>query len=237
MANDRRRPHPVGPQVRVVARLFSFWGFAALTMAITRLDGGGVADNLFLDAQTLTDLPWYAGAISDLNLVVWAISAAVAAVGGWVAFQTNRPSAGRFLVASCFVSLWLLLDDMFLLHTDALPDSLGVPLAVAAFTVIVPVLAWVAAFRDEVRRTRWLILACAMFAFLIALITGLYWSVAVGATVVDDGATALGACAWGIYIALTTRDIMRSTIRTALESHPETVATETEAAPELVSAN
>ncbi|NNC78805.1 MAG: hypothetical protein HKN94_01515 [Acidimicrobiales bacterium] len=203
-------------QFRVLARVVSVGGFVALTMAIARLDEGGVADDLFLDPETLAELPWYAGVISDFNLVVWAVSAVVACFAGWVAFKTDRPSAGRFLAVGCVVSTWLLFNDRFLIDTDVLPSVFGFPLALSVVMAMVPVVVWMLGFRHEIRRTRWILLACAFLALCVATIAGLQLSVEGGANVVDDSATFLAACAWGLYLVLTTRDIVRSTLRSAM---------------------
>lgn len=207
-------------------RLVIVVGPAVLLVAIARLRGGSAADPS-VAGTPFQDTPWYEGSVADVNLVTWGVSAAIAYFGGWIAFQTERPTAGRFLTAAGAVSSWLLVDHMLRIHAGLLPD-VGVPTMTSALLALMPVLAWIALFTGEIRRTRWMLLGFATVAHQIAIVFGAYWSIAEEETIVFEELTLLAAGAWALYLTLTTRDIARSTVRAALERQPADPAHESD---------
>lgn len=201
-------------QFAFVWPLFALWGLATLALAGPGSSGDGSALHLFEDPQTIGGLPWYAGLASELRFVLWSASSVLGIFGGWVARHTGRPSAARFLTAGGLVSLLLLVDDMLLFHARALPSLFG-GAAIASLVILIPVLAWLRTYRHEVRRTRWMILASAIVLFVPFEIAAASDGVLPEP---ERGATLLVAILWTAWFGLTTRDIVASTIRSAMGS-------------------
>jgi hypothetical protein len=99
---------------------------------------------------------------------------------------------------------------------------LGVGKPAALAVVMSPAAVWLVVWRDEVFRTRWLMLVgfCAGSAVSLGVDRFLHPTGAT-ALLVEDGAKFLGVVAWAIYFAVTTIDITRSTINAAMaNTHP-----------------
>lgn len=85
------------------------------------------------------DGPPYYGVVSNLGILLWGSSGAVA----WFSGVLMRKSHGRsaltdFLIASAYLTTLLVTDDLFLLHEEILPKYLHVPqnLVLASYVLL-----------------------------------------------------------------------------------------------------
>ncbi len=201
--------------------LLAMWAAGGSVLAFVGAQRSVALEQLFLDPAYLAGEPWYTGVLSDLGVLGWASATVTALWGGWVASQTGRPTAARFLRAAALVSAILLADDLFQLHADLL-RFLGLPKGIRQLVIVLPAVVWLVRYAADIARTRWVILVGALIGFGASLLVdGL---AAPGSTVglfVEDSAKLLGVLAWTQYMVLTSLDIMRSTIRDAsLTSRP-----------------
>lgn len=220
MAQERRRQRALRDQLPSVAPLLGGWLIAAVGLAAVAAQSAVPLETLFLDATFLTGEPWYTGVLSDLAVFGWT-TATVSAVGGaWVASQTDRPSAARFLRGAALVSAVLLADDLFQLHADFL-RILGIPKIARQVLIVAPAVFWLARYLGEILRTRWVVLLGALSGFATSVVVD---TLAPGdsriALFIEDSAKLLGVLAWAQYLVLTSRDIARSTIREAKRGGP-----------------
>jgi len=107
-------------------------GLPTLLMAVVLLQPFYEPKWMFLDSLTAAELSGdcchsYYGAVSNLGIILWIATASAMLMGGFVllATKTHQPLAMFGLIGGAF-SLWLGLDDMFLLHELVLP-TLGLP--------------------------------------------------------------------------------------------------------------
>ena len=216
--SERRAPYSLRRQAGLVTPLIAVWTVAAATIAVAGLQTSVPRSALFLDQGSLADLPWYAGILSNVGYIAWTVAACAALGGGWVARQTDRPSAARFLLAGGSVTLLLLLDDMFRFHTGVLSKLVGIPKRLALMAIVAPAIVWLAVFAAEIIRTRWLVLASALAMLFSSIVFDQLLPAGETSLLIEDGAKFLGVLAWMVYFVLTTKDIVRSTIREALNS-------------------
>lgn len=173
---------------------------------------------LFLDPTHLTGAPWYTGAVSNLGILVWACGAAFAISGAWVARRIGRVSAFRFLSVGAFATVVLVLDDAFRFHAGPLRALLGGSKPVAQLAVVTPVVVWAVVFWADIKRTRLLILAASLAAFVGSVLVDLIVVEQRGdRLLLEDGLKFLGVIAWSQYFAVTSRDIAASAIAGALQ--------------------
>lgn len=214
--SDRRRRISLERQLRLVTPLIFVWALAGAALLAAGLQTRVPLRNLLLDPVALGDLPWYSGLLSNLGMLAWTIAAASAVGGAWVAQQTDRPSAARFLAAGGVVATVLLFDDLLLLHSNVLPKALGTSKTMAMLLVVMPAMVWLAVFLGEISRTRWAILVAAVASFGTSVAADqILHPRGSSALMFEDGAKFLGVLAWSLYFVLTTRDIAKSTIQAA----------------------
>ena len=208
-------------QMRSAGPLVSLWLAGAVVLFLAGVQDDASLRLLFTDPAYATGQPWYLGLISNLGILGWSVAVTAAVGGAWVAAQTNRPTAARFLIAGAAATAVLLFDDLFLIHSTWIP-RLGVSKVLAQLMVVAPAIGWLAAFRGEMRRSRWLLVVAALFAFGISLVVDRVVAPSDGASlVIEDSGKFMGILAWALYFVLTVRDISRSTIAAAMRRAAE----------------
>jgi len=142
-------------QLRAALPLLALWPVGTLTLWLALLGDQIPDERLLLDPSTIANLPWYTGLISNLGILAWTVAAVCAAAGAFVASLDSRRHAVRFLTPSAMLSGVLALDDMLRLHSDLLPQTLGVSKlgVLAVVLVLVLVLCWYVGHYHKIRRT------------------------------------------------------------------------------------
>ncbi len=140
-----------------------------LAVALRLSTGVAIAD-LTRDALFVTDAPVYTGILSTAGGLIWAAAAAICFF--CYAILRNRlaqASEARFLLAGGFVTMMLLLDDVFMLHETVYPDYLGMPQNAVLVLTAVMLLWFVVSFRAIILRTDFLLLLLAFAGFALSI--------------------------------------------------------------------
>lgn len=102
--------------------LYYFLVFLILAMAflVTAVNPLISHRDLFIDILALVELPFYTGSMSQLGILIWSASATSCLLAFYLLKKFNKGSlnARRFLLYSGLISLFLMFDDMFLLHEE-----------------------------------------------------------------------------------------------------------------------
>ncbi len=209
---ERRRGFSLRDQFRLLVPLLVVWaaGCAVLAMVAVRSDVG----ELLLDPTWVGGAAWYAGIVSQFGAVAWCVAATSAAWSSWVASFGGRVDAAVFLRRGAVVTVVLLSDDLFGLHSGVL-RQIGLPKVAGELLVLGPLLLWLTAHVRDLVRTRWQLLAASLSAQAMSFLVDL--SVNPGrhdfAVLFEDGPKFLGILAWSTYFVVTARDIARSVMR------------------------
>jgi hypothetical protein len=142
---------------------------------------------LTTDFQRTADVPWYTGAVSVLNNMVWACVAVLSAFVAWLVPAQRR----RLLLFTGFV-LVLAADDALLLHESVGPDN-GVPEAV--FLVAYGLLGLLLSWSMLRHANRGVPVTFLIGAALLAVSIG-FDLVFSDQFLVEDGAKLMGALVW-----------------------------------------
>ncbi len=213
MSERRARPD-ARRQLASLTPLLVAWVSAGAVLCAVAMQRSVPVETLFLDAAYLADRPWYTGVLSSVGILGWTAAVVAGLGGGWVAAQTGRPSAARFLRIGAAATTVLLADDLLELHAVLLEPT-GTPKAVRQLLIVAPALAWLVRYRGEIARTRWVILFCGLAGFGTSLLIDVMGNDSSLSVFGEDGAKLLGVLAWAQYMVLTSLDITRSTIRAA----------------------
>lgn len=200
----------------MVVPLVVVWGLGALTITAILASYSLDDTQLLLDPTAVAGLPWYTGLISNLGVLGWTLGAVAAAGAAHVAHLGGRDSAAAFLRQGALLTALLTLDDLFQLHSSALPKLFGISKLLVLFVYALLGLTWVAVHHREILRTRWLILLGAIAPIGLSVVFDQLGTGAGDWLVVEDAAKFLGVLAWASYFVLTARDIASSVIRELL---------------------
>lgn len=107
--------------------------------------------DLMSDPAEVTGMPWYLGAASSVNLLVWSAGAALYLVAG-MGLRRHDARLATALTALGVLTLVFSIDDALLLHEIAMPRLLGLPQIVTLAVYGIAMLAILLVYRAELMR-------------------------------------------------------------------------------------
>ncbi len=152
---------------------------------------------------------YYSGAVSNLGILLWAAAAAIAA---FAASLTSAKDMRRFFIATSAVTAFLMIDDLFMLHEEALP-GIGAPEPVVYAFYLAGAAIYGAVYSRRIlagRAALAILAALAMAASLIEDQTKLLWPIH---DFVEDGAKLGAIYCWFLFVVLRARDALRARLR------------------------
>ncbi|MEM7337600.1 MAG: hypothetical protein AAF467_03065 [Actinomycetota bacterium] len=203
-----------------MAPLALVWSAGSLFLATVLVRGSVPYEELLLDPTTGPGRFWYTGLVSNVGILGWSAAAVTAAWGAWVAGLGDRPLARQALRGGALLSMLLLGDDLFQFHV-VVSNALGQGKALFYALYLVLTGAWLVDNRNELRRTRWPLLAAALGALGTSVAIDQISIAGAWRLAAEDSAKFLGILAWALYFATTARDLTRSVFNAA--GRPSTV--------------
>jgi|GEM_PF-2330294 len=175
-------------------------------MALTFAQPFAPPEALLVDPMAIARDPelccaFYSGAVSNLGILLWAAAAAIAA---FAATLLNDARARRFFLATSGFTAFLMIDDLFMLHEEALP-ALGVPEPAVYAAYLAAAALYGGVFLRDIfaaRAALALLAALAMAASIIEDQTKILWPIH---NFVEDGAKLTGIYCWLLFVTLRAR--------------------------------
>lgn len=167
-------------------------------------------DKLTKDPVAILKGAFYTGAISNINMLLWAASATL----GFCSYIAlckfvPRSATKKFVLHFGLITLVLLLDDLFLWHEEMFPKYIGLhEYAVYAFYLLY--LSYIlAAFRKTVLKTDYIILIAALCFLGTSMVADIFCkqfarllpAVAQYETFIEDSLKSIGIFTWCMYAA------------------------------------
>ncbi len=210
--NVRRGRHALLP-------LLIAWSAATALLAVVALQTAVPVQDLFLDATAVNGSAWYAGSVTSLGILMWTIAVCGCLATSYVTHLGGRAKAAEAFRSAALVFGVLLLDDLFLLHSNLLPSVTGLPKVTFLGVEAVLAAMWLIPALPELARTRWELLVAATLGFAISLGTDTFFDGrGTGWLLAEDGAKFLGIVALATWSVMTAADVMRSVVPSALDS-------------------
>lgn len=156
--------------------------------------------HLTADPIALADeLPVYSGFLSQVGILIWSAAASICFFCAKRLWHTRAErELKRFLVVSGAFTLWLALDDMFLLHETVFP-LIGIPQNIVLGSYIILTLAYLFAFRRAIGETNFLLLAVSLSFFAVSVTLDVFKPFKHSLTFFEEGAKLIGIVAWTVY--------------------------------------
>ncbi len=215
---DRRRSK-LSSGFNALLPLLGLWSAGLVIIAVVLVQDQVPTEDLFMDATSVGGQKWYVGMVAALGMIAWTASVCFCFMTSWVAGLAGRPRAQSAFRGGGLLFALLLLDDLFLFHSDLLPRSLGVPkIAVLGAYGLFGII-WAATSLQELVRTR--------IQFLVGAGLALAFSLAVevafpGADtglrgVLEDGPKFLGILALALWSTTSAIDVIRSVVTSTVQ--------------------
>jgi len=158
--------------------------------------------DLMRDPADILDYPVYLGGLSQIGIFLWTAAATVSILAGTIIAKRDSRQLllGRFLFFLGLFTLWLGLDDCFLIHERILP-RLGIPDPAVMCAYVLVMFLFLALFRRAILATPCILLALSFAFFALSVLFDCVTPVQV--PLAEDGAKATGIVALLVYSSKT----------------------------------
>ncbi len=194
------------------------WVAAAILWSVVLGQRAVPVNDLLLDSATAGLSPWYKGLVSSVGILLWAVSVCACAATAFVAYHGDRLGATRVFRGAALFFAFLLLDDLFLLHSNVIPKLVPISQHLIMGLEGGLGLLWLIPAWPGVRRTRWEILAAATLALGVSMAVDIFLdgpNAGILQLVAEDGSKFLGGVALATWATVTAADVIRSVTRRA----------------------
>lgn len=172
-------------------------------VVVLDLAGVAFASTFLNDPLDVGPRPFWTGSVSSLRVLTWTAGAVVALFTAAVLrMRPERSSESAFLAELGLWSLYLTLDDLFLLHDQALSVYVGIREPVVYALYAAATLALVVRNRRLAREATWLpplVAALALLAFSVALDVG-FATISRPVTAIDEAAKLVATVLISLYL-------------------------------------
>jgi hypothetical protein len=158
------------------------------------------------DPFVLGRLPFYAGIISNIGVLLWCASASICFFAGMTLGESPEGDINdwkRFLLLSGILTLMLLFDDLFQFHQILYPKYLYVTTAVVYGIYVAFAIWYLCTCRKEIQNTEFPILIFAFCFFALAIFCDASPFLKRGRTAISDVFKFFGIVSWLTYFVRT----------------------------------
>ncbi|MCF6211861.1 MAG: hypothetical protein L3K24_14560 [Gammaproteobacteria bacterium] len=154
------------------------------------------------------------GVLSSLGIILWCVAASICFFSAMVIGNIKQINSFWFLLNSAFLSTYLMIDDLFLLHENLFPIYLGVNEKMVLVILGSVVFYYIATYRYLILNTKYSVLLLAMIFLSISVFVDIIvgsWLYSIGHWIffIEDGFKWLGIVSWCSYYVHTSLQIIR----------------------------
>lgn len=156
-----------------------YWLYVPAIFLILIVALGGYYSNIPFsyftrDPLSITGGHSYFGIISNIGVILWSFSVAICLFSYVLLKTSNKPhDVLRFIMFGGFISLVLLLDDLFMLHERIYPRYLGVREKIVFLFYGVLILFYLVKFRKIIVETDFIFILFAICFFALSILVDL----------------------------------------------------------------
>jgi hypothetical protein len=172
------------------------------------------------DVTDIGDLPFYAGSISQLSLLLWAATATSICLAYYYLrkFGFARPQIRRFLLLAGVFTTLLMLDDTYLIHEGVFPHYLHISEHVVSLAYLILGVAYVTFGWSEIVGGEYGLFFLALGLFLTSIVLDAipssyyenYFGMERLETIIEEGSKMAGILTWlAFYARYTYRELAR----------------------------
>lgn len=155
------------------------------------------------DPFVLGHLPFYAGIISTIGILLWCATTAICFFSSFLAGFEGKRVWGLFLLCSGILTSILLFDDLFQMHRIFYPKFFHLATICVYGTYGLFVFWYFIHFQKQIRETEFLLLTFSLIFFVLAVAVDTVHFVSRGSTALSDGWKLFGIVTWFTYFTRT----------------------------------
>ncbi|MCW8995149.1 MAG: hypothetical protein OQK77_04970 [Psychromonas sp.] len=141
----------------------------------------------------------FTGFISNIGIIFWCFTAAICFFSSAVYRTYLSGIVSLFLKASGMLTLWLLLDDLFMFHDSLFPKYLHVSEKIVYLGYLVLISLYFLKFKEVIVKTEYPILFMACSFFALSVLSDVFLPQKGWEFLFEDGFKLLGIVTWFIF--------------------------------------
>ena len=174
------------------------------------------------DITAIANIHPFSGFLSTFGIFLWCGVVFVCFFTAVILYRIGEKKHLRFLLSSAILSLYLLLDDMFLFHERLAPNHLSIDENVIFVLLGLTVFAYLIIFHKTIMQTRYQFLLLALFLLSSSVLIDAIlepWLKSLGQWefFIEDGAKWLGIVSWGSYYYQTTFQLLLGVFKSTVK--------------------
>jgi len=187
--------------------LFITYGLTLLLLFWVGSQEASTIRLLMRDTQSLGKLPFYAGAISNIGILLWTVTLSVCFFTARLIRQVPHLSTHqRFLILAGAFTTLLMIDDFFLLHEGVFRHHLPVPESIIYAVYACMALLLLTLYRKIILSSEYILFLLAGFLLASSIGVDILQHIlsrkqylALGGYVLEDGFKLAGIITWMLY--------------------------------------
>lgn len=166
------------------------------------------------DVTAIGEIHPFSGVLSSLGIILWCVAASICFFSAMIVGNIKQINYFWFLLNSAFLSTYLMLDDLFLLHENLFPIYLGVNEKIVLVVLGSAVFYYIATYRNLILKTKYNVLLLALIFLSISVVVDIIigsWLESIGHWMffIEDGFKWLGIVSWCSYYVHTSLQMIR----------------------------
>ncbi|WP_148041270.1 hypothetical protein [Rufibacter immobilis] len=207
--------HLLHNQKSVVVRVSLLYLFPLVGFGLLGVQPWVNVSTLTRDATAVAGGKFYHGLISNLGVLLWCATASVSLFSAWLLKARGEQKTAVFAFYAGLLSLFILLDDLFMLHEEAFPNYIGIPESVATALYPCLILAFLFTFRKRLLASSFLVLVSSLGFLGLSMLVDV---VAPNQTseleyLLEDGFKFMGIVGWFLYFVHTSTVLVNQRIQ------------------------
>jgi hypothetical protein len=201
------------------AQLSRIWVAVLITLALGGLILFGVVQlsqatghplsRLTRDPAAIIRFPLYIGILSNIGIIFWSGTVGVCLFAALSLRGAGTQRRSLFFLCSGLLGLFLTLDDLFLLHEDLIPGTLGIGEEGYALGYGIVIVAFLLIFWRSILASDYFVLLLSMAMFGLSMIIDTSLKMTERTNFIEDGLKFLGILMWALYFTRSAHSTLR----------------------------
>lgn len=168
------------------------------------------------DMAAVCNIKEYIGFLSNIGILLWAFTAAICVFTANILKMTNKNHPySSFFLFSGILSLFLVLDDIFLFHERVAPNYLHFPEGLIHVSYVIIIIIFIISFFNKILSTDYLLFLSAGFFLALSMLADNIFPLSENETIFEDSVKFLGITFWfGYYVRTSQANIKDLWIQT-----------------------
>ena len=145
----------------------------------------------------------FTGAISNIGILFWCATAAICFFSALIHWKNTKPLNSKFLLFSGLITLFLLLDDLFMFHEIIFPKYLHIPEFAVYSGYLALISIYLLKFKENILKTEYTLLYMALAFFALSMISDVFLLQEDMVYLVEDGFKLFGIVTWFLFFIRT----------------------------------